>query len=417
MDNLYLTPVAQTFSRESIPDIPGRVIETMRQSGVEFQPGTRIAIAVGSRGISHLAQIVRAVVDFLKARDVSCFVVPAMGSHGGATAEGQTEVLTSLGVTEASVGVPIRSSMQVVELPRGPLPHPVYQDKIAHEADGIVVINRIKAHTDFMGEIESGLAKMCVIGLGKHHQALTMHRFGVKGLRDYIPAAAEQILKTSRILLGIGLVENAYDETMRIEAIRRESILSEEKVLLKLSRASMPSLPVDAMDLLILDAMGKDISGTGMDPNIIGRRMIAGEPDLPIPAITRLVVCGLSEQSHGNALGMGMADFITRRLYDAIDFPATYENTLTSTFIERGRIPIIAETDWMAVQYAMRTWGDIRPETAKIIRAENTLHIDRLYVSDAVLDVVRGCPDLVVTGEAVPQFDASGHLTPFGEAR
>lgn len=413
MNNLYLTPISQTFSHEKIEDIPGRVAAAMQQSAVEFLPGTRIAIAVGSRGISHLPLIVRAVVDYLKSRDVQCFIVPAMGSHGGASAEGQREVLTSLGVTEASIGVPIRSSMQVIELPRGLLEFPVYQDQIAHKADGIIVINRIKAHTDFMGEIESGLAKMCVIGLGKHKQALTMHRFGVKGLRDYIPVAAEQILQTSKILLGIGLVENAYDETMRIEAIRPEAILREEKELLKLSRSCMPSLPVDTLDLLILDQMGKDISGTGMDPNIIGRRMIAGEPDLPRPVISRLIVCGLSEQSHGNALGMGMADFITRRLHDAIDFHATNENTLTSTFIERGRVPIIAETDRLAVEYAMRTWGSIQPEDARIIRAENTLHIDRLYVSNAVLDKIRDRSDITVTGDPVAQFTEDGWLTPF----
>ncbi|MDD4743786.1 MAG: DUF362 domain-containing protein, partial [Eubacteriales bacterium] len=220
MNILELVKVRQTFAADRLTDIEGAVHSEIERIAAPIRPGDRIAITAGSRGIANLARIVRAVVEELKSRGAEPFIVPAMGSHGGATAQGQADLLAGYGITEAAVGAPVRSSMEVVELPRGELEHPVYQDRLAHEADGIVVLNRVKVHTDFHGDTESGLLKMCVIGLGKHRQALAMHRYGVHGIRDLLPPAAEQIIGHSKILFGLGIVENAYDETAVIRAIR-----------------------------------------------------------------------------------------------------------------------------------------------------------------------------------------------------
>jgi len=405
-----LVKVRQTFAADRLEDIEKAVGSEIARVGLAIRPGDRIAITAGSRGIANLARIVRAVVAELKSRGAEPFIVPAMGSHGGATAQGQAEVLAGYGITEQAVGAPVRSSMEVVELPRGELEHPVYQDRLAHEADGIVVLNRVKVHTDFHGDTESGLLKMCVIGLGKHRQALAMHRYGVHGIRDLLPPAAEQIIRHSKILFGLGIVENAYDETAVIRAIRPEEMRREEMKLLEICRCNMPRLPCDALDLLIVDRMGKDISGSGMDTNIIGRMSIRGEMEPERPRVRTLVVTDLTDASHGNAAGMGLADFITRRLQDKIDFQATYENILTSTFNERGKMPIVADTDRQAVQYAMRTWGPVAAEDAAIARIRDTLHLGELYVSKPVLE---RCGQLEIIGQATGLFDESGSLKPF----
>ena len=406
--------VEQRFPGEKITDIESVIKSEMAQSAVEFAPGSRIAIAVGSRGIANIQLIVRSVVNELKAKSVLPFIVPAMGSHGGATAAGQEEVLASYGITEAETGAPVRSSMDVVQLPQGLLTHNIYQDKLANGADGIILINRVKVHTDYQGNIESGLMKMCVIGLGKHQQALTMHRYGVPGLRDLIPPAAKQIIKTSKIMLGLGIVENAYDQTMKIKAVQPERFEEDEAQLLELCRKNMPGLPLAELDLLIVDQMGKEISGTGMDPNIIGRRLIQGEPEPANgPRIKKIIVSDLSRDTHGNALGMGLADFITRRLQDKIDFAATYENILTSTFTERGKMPIVAATDQQAFSYAVRTWGMVDPAEAAIIRIQDTLHLDRFYASAKVIKQIADLPAISVNEEPEQMLDQAGQLRPF----
>ena len=410
MDFPRLIKARQTFAAERLDDIEGAVRQEIDHSGIPIPAGASIAITAGSRGIANIDRIIRAVVDTLKARSARPFIVPAMGSHGGATAEGQIELLAGYGITEAAVGAPVRSSMEVVELPQGALGHKLYQDRLAHEADGIIVINRVKVHTDFHADTESGLLKMCVIGLGKHRQALAIHRYGIHGIRDLVPPAAEQVIRSSRILLGLGIVENAYDQTALIRAVIPEQMRREEMKLLEISRQNRPRLPVDRLDLLIVDQMGKEISGSGMDTNIIGRMGIRGEPEPACPDIHTLVVTDLSPASHGNALGIGLADFITRRLYNKIDFRETYENILTSTFTDRGRIPIIAETDLQAVRYAMRTWGPVDAVEASIIRIKNTLHLDELYVSQPVL---HQCAHLEPIGEEQDIFTAAGELRPF----
>ncbi len=405
--------VKQLYDKEHIEKIEEYVRNELVSANISFRNGSRIAIAVGSRGISNIHRIVKAASDWVKHMGGEPFIVPAMGSHGGATAQGQTEVLESYGITGKYVGAPVLSSMQVVELNQGGLTNKVYMDKYAYEADGTIVINRIKVHTDFHGTTESGLMKMCVIGLGKHKQALEMHKYGVYGLRELIPITARQVLKEGNIIMGIGIVENAYDQTLKIKAVKPEAMEQEEIQLLDISRKNMPGIPVGKLDVLIVDEMGKDISGVGIDSNIIGRLKIKNEIDPGNPEITNIVVTDLTEASHGNALGMGLADFVTRRLYDKIDFQSTYENVLTSTFIERGKLPIVAETDRLAVEYALRTCGPIRNNMAKLIRIKNTLHLDEMYVSEAALKELEGKAEIEAVGDYVDLFDKNNLLVEF----
>ncbi|HEY5586800.1 MAG TPA: DUF362 domain-containing protein [Ruminiclostridium sp.] len=408
-----LIKIKQNFHGQYIEDIESKISSEIKGSGVKFAKDSNIAIAVGSRGIANIHRIVKATVENLQALGAKPFIVPAMGSHGGATAEGQKEVLEGYGITEEYIGAPIKSSMQVVEIPQDHLCHKVYMDRFASEADGIIVINRIKVHTDFHGKTESGLLKMCVIGLGKHKQALEMHRYGIFGLRELIPIAAKHVLQHSKILLGIGIVENAYDQTAVIKAIRPEVMEEEEVKLLDICRRNMPKLPVDKLDLLIVDEMGKDITGVGIDPNITGRIRIRNEKEPETPDITNIVVTDLTEASHGNALGMGLADFITKRLYDKINFKATYENVLTSTFLERGKMPIVADTDKRAVEYALRTCGPIILESSRVIRIKNTLHLGEIYVSQCVYEEIKDLDYIEVIGEFEEMFNEQGQLKDF----
>ncbi len=372
-----------------------------------------VAIAVGSRGIANLAKIVQVTVTSVKQFGLSPFIVPAMGSHGGATAEGQASVLASYGITEAAVGCPVRSSMEVVQLPSEGLPHALYMDRWAAEADGIILINRIKPHTDFHGTYESGLVKMAVIGLGKERQAVAIHDFGVHGLRSLVPKAAAKILDLGKILAGIAIVENAYDETAILELVPAYQILGREPALLEHARKNMPRLPVHEIDVLIVDELGKNISGSGMDTNIIGRIRIAGEPDPATPRIRSILVDDLTGESHGNATGLGLADVITRRFYCKVDFPATYRNIITSSFLERGKVPIIAETASEAFQIARRACGAIRPGAERIIRIRNTLHLSEIYISPALVKDLRSRPDLTIADSPTEMFDPKGELTPF----
>jgi len=406
-----LIKVRQFFNREHIEDIEGKVREEILGSEVRIKPGSYIAIAAGSRGIRNIHRIVKATVEVVKEFGGRPFIVPAMGSHGGATAEGQKELLESYGITEEYTGAPIRSSMEVVELPSNGLENKVYMDKLAYSADGTIVINRIKPHTDFHGDIESGLLKMCVIGLGKHKQAIEIHRFGTYGLKYLIPPTAKRIIEYGNIILGIGIVENAYDETMVISAAKPEDFEREDKRLLDIARGNMPRLPVDKLDLLIVDEMGKDISGAGMDTNIIGRIYIDGETEPERPKITRIVVTDLTEKAHGNAIGIGLADLTTRRLVNKIDFNATYQNAVTSTFLHRGKIPVIAEDSKTAIEWALMTCGPIDIPNARIIRIKNTLSLNELYISRSVLEEIKDRIEII--GDFTDILDEEGELIKF----
>ena len=409
-----LIKVRQRYPRERIENIEETLAEAVRRVPLTLPAGASVAIAVGSRGVANIAQIVRALVSHLKGQGYKPFIVPAMGSHGGATAEGQREVVEGYGVTEEFVGAPIRSSMEVVELPNEGVGNRVFMDRNASEADATIIVNRVKVHTDFHGMHESGIMKMAAIGLGKKRQAIEIHSFGVAGLRERIIPTARAILKHGNIVMGIALVENAYDETMILRAIPAVDIEVEEKRLLEISRRNMPSLPTESLDVLIIDEMGKDVSGAGVDTNIIGRIRVDGQQEPERPRISRIVVRDLTDVSHGNAIGIGLVDIITKRLYDKIDFKATYENTVTSTFLERGKMPIVADTDCDAVEMALRT-ASLGPDPAsmakaRVMRIHSTLHLDELYVSESVLSEIKGLNYIEVAGAPCDMANADGTL-------
>jgi uncharacterized protein (DUF362 family) len=383
-------------------------------AALRIRPGARIAIAAGSRGIANLPAIVRATVAGVRALGGEPFVVPAMGSHGGATAEGQAELLADLGVTEAAIECPIRSSMEVVEVPGTGAPEfRVFMDRLAYASDGVIVINRIKPHTDFHARFESGLVKMAVIGLGKRAQAEEMHRHGVAGLVDLLPRAGAQLLATGKVLLGLAIVENAYDETMTVEALTPERIMEREPELLDLARANMPRLPTDELDLLIVDRMGKEISGVGMDSNIIGRIRIPGQPEPSSPRIAKILVTDLTPGGHGNATGMGLADLTTRRMFEKIDFESTNTNVATSGFLERGKVPMVARTAREAAIWALRSCGPRIAGRERIVRILDTLHLEELYLSPAVLSEIDRSGGVEVMGSPVECFDEGGELREF----
>jgi hypothetical protein len=409
--------VRQDFPRPRVEDVEEALREQCEREEIRsrIEPGMQVAITAGSRGISGIDNILRSLVQILKDAGAKPFIIPAMGSHGGATAEGQVEILSSLGVTEESVGAEIRSSMEVVELGETESGVPVYMDRIASEADGVVIVGRIKQHTDFRSDVESGLLKMSAIGLGKHAQALALHAHGVEGIRDYMVEAGKKVFESGKVLFGIGIVENAYEETAMLEAIPPERVVEREAELLKESAKLMPKLPVSDMDVLFVDELGKNFSGTGMDTNVVGRFRILGVEDPESPEAKYLIVSDVSEASHGNALGVGLADFTTQRLFEKIDYEAMYQNVLTSTFPERAKIPMILANDREALEAAIRcNWG-IEPEDTRFVRIPNTLHLRYAYLSENLLDEAIANGNVEVVGDAAEmEFDEDGYFTSFG---
>jgi len=408
----------QHFQAPAIESIEAVIAEQLEKPEIRarIRPGMRIAVTAGSRGIANIAKIIAAVVHELKRQGAVPFIVPAMGSHGGATAEGQVEVLESLGVTEENCGAPIVSSMETVQVGSTPDGTAVYMDRHANKADGVVLVARIKLHTDFKSPvgIESGLMKMAAIGLGKHKEALLLHSYGVHGIRDMMPEVAKVVLESGHILFGLGIVENASEQTAILEAIEPERINEREQALLLESAALYPRLPVDELDILFVDQIGKNFSGTGMDTNTIGRMRIQGTPEPESPRIKYVIAGDLSPESHGNALGIGLADLTTVRLLGKIDRKVMNENVITSTFLQRASIPIVLENDREAFEAALRANWNVSDERARIIRIFSTLHLEQLYVSEAVYEGIRALPTISVDGEwETIRFDESGNLPPF----
>ena len=381
-----------------IDDVGSETFKQLEMSGINIKEGARIAIAAGSRGIANIHLIIRAVSDFVKNRGAFPFIVPAMGSHGGATADGQRKVLESYGITEEYVKAPIKSSMEVVELPGDGIENKVYMDRFAFESDGTIVVNRVKVHTDFHSRFESGLMKMLVIGLGKHEQAKEIHKYGEYGLMNFIPTTARQVIKYGKILGGVGILENGYEETAIIRAANIANYESTDLELLEINRRTLPRIPVDQLDVLVIDEIGKNISGVAMDTNVIGRTMNKFGEMPEKPRITNIVAITLSELSHGNANGFGIADVITRKLLDKVNFKATYENSMTSQNIIGSKTPLTAETDRQAVEYALRTCGSVEPQNARLIRIENTLKLSVFYASKPVCDELGGKPGIEILG-------------------
>jgi hypothetical protein len=335
-----------------------------------------------------------------------------MGSHGGATAEGQIEVLESLGITEKSLGAPILSSMDVEQIGRTKFGTPVLISRDLLKADRVVVVNRVKPHTDFRGEIESGLVKMMVIGMGKHQGALMVHRLTIKhGFPAVIKEVSSIILKKVPILFGMGMIENQYGKTAFIDLVKPGKLVEAEKALLKKARRLTPSLPFDQMDLLILDEMGKNISGAGMDTNVIGRRAFIWSSKPRKPKIMRIFVRDITEESHGNVTGIGMADYITKRLFDKIDYSSTAVNCLTGMGPENGRIPIFFERDRDALAAAHDNSGVLHPQDLRILWAKSTLELENLYASQALLKEARSNRRLEILSDPFEfPFDQNGNL-------
>ncbi len=414
MDNISLTRIKQHFQSDKPDNIRKSVREELKKLGGNIREDQQIAIGVGSRGIDNLLLIVRETVNYIKEKKAEPFIVPAMGSHGGATAEGQKELLEDYGIREDQVGAVIRSSMEVVSLPRGNSPIDIFMDKNAYHSDGVILVNKIKPHTDFNSGYESGLTKMAVIGLGKQKGAATVHRQGVKGLSDFLEPAARQIFTTGKILGGIAVIENAYDETMSVHGLPVDRILEEEPGLLGIAKKHRPNFPVDRIDVLIIDRIGKNISGTGIDTNIIGRTKIIGEPEPEIPFIKAIIASDITPESHGNALGVGLADVITKRLYDKIDFNVTYANVITATFLERAKIPVVADPDRKVLDIAIRSSGYAKDNEYRIVRIKDTLHMSDLYVSDAVMLHIKERDDIEILETEIPLLDENGYFSKFG---
>jgi hypothetical protein len=410
MTNYQFTKIRQRFDAQAITDIEGAVAQQFSTAKLRIQPGARIAIASGSRGIANIARITAAVAAAVKAQGGEPFIFPAMGSHGGATADGQREILASYGITEERMSCPVRSSMEVVELDNGGLELPLFMDRLAFESDGVILVNRIKPHTAFHGEFESGLVKMSVIGLGKERLASEIHRYGIHGLKMVMPQAGRRILATGKILLGVGIVENAYDETAIIEALTPAEILTREPELLAIAKKMIPNFPLENIDVLVVDQIGKNISGSGMDPNVIGRMRIRGEEEPSSPNIKVIVATDLTEASHGNACGIGLADVTTRRLVNKVDWHATYTNGVTSGFYEHFMLPIVAETDAQALEWGIRASHDPH-QPKKIVRITDTLHLGEMYVSDAALNEVKD--KIEILSEPQSLFAEQGSLIKF----
>ncbi|MCZ6679038.1 MAG: lactate racemase domain-containing protein [Candidatus Poribacteria bacterium] len=410
--------IKQHFDAPVVADLPTAIAAELDQIDAAsiVKHGDSVAIGAGSRGVANIAVAVKATVDYLKGLGAKPFIVPAMGSHGGATPEGQRSLLEHYGITKETVGAPIKATMDVVEVGQTADGLPVFLDRYATEADHIVPINRIKAHTDFSGSIESGLMKMMAIGFGKQRGANMYHRaFFHYGFEHVIRTVCSLVLETGKIAFGVGLVENAHEQTAKVAAIRSGELIRRERELLVESKSLMGRLPFDAMDLLIVDAMGKNISGTGMDTNVIGRMMQNFEPEPEKPAILRIFVRDLTSESDGNATGIGLADFTTTRLVESIDRHAMYMNCITALGPQKSRIPFYYDTDREAIEVALNTIGLTPPEEGKVVRIESTLHLTAVDISEALLEDAQLHSDLEVIGELKPfAFDSSGNLSPFG---
>lgn len=407
--------VRQTFERPVVTDVTAEVQRQLAHVSLKARltAGASVAVTVGSRGITNIAAITKAVIDELKALGANPFIVPAMGSHGGATAQGQRDLIAGYGVTEAAMGVEIRASMDTVivgELGEG---IPVHFDRHAFEADHVFVLGRIKPHTMFVGDIESGLHKMLLIGLGKHAGAWMYH----KAIKEFsfdqiIRAVAGVVLSKCRILAGLAIVENAYDETALLEAVLPEDFYEREQALLKVARNWLPKLPFADADLLIVDRIGKEISGTGMDTNIVGRKYNDhAATELDSARCKRIFIRGLTEETKGNACGLGLAEFTLRRAVNQMDQQYTTVNCITAGHPTAGMIPLVYDNDRAAIEAALQTIGLTPPEHARVIHITDTLHLSDVQVSAAYLPEFAGRADLEVLAGPYPmRLSESGFL-------
>lgn len=411
LEKIRMAKVAQRLYGKRVGNV---VEETKRQLGrlnIERSlKGKRIAITAGSRGIANIAEIIKGVVEFVRECGGEPFVFPAMGSHGGATAEGQVAILRDYGITEEFIGAPILATMDVEKIgeTNG---IPVYVDKFAASADGIIVVNRVKHHTDFSGPHESGLLKMMAVGMGKRHGADVAHTFKAWSLRNFIPKMAREILRRMPIIAGLAILENAYHEVAKLVAFHPNEIERGDRELLRFWKRIRPKIPFNHLDVLIVEQMGKNISGTGMDTKVIGRLMITGENELKHPMPRVIVVLDLTKESHGNAAGLGLADITTKRLIEKVNWHDTHVNVFTSGFIERDRIPVIAENDRQALEWALEIAKVRDPAKARIVRIRDTNTLGVIYISQGLWDEAKKNPRLKFLDEQPLKFE-NGDLAP-----
>ncbi len=407
--------VEQKYDAPVVGDIPAAVAKEISALRLEntIKPGDSIAVTVGSRGVANIALIVKSLVDELKKLGASPFIIPAMGSHGGGTAQGQLEIVQRYGVTEEYLGAPIKSSMEVVQVSETPEGVPVFCDKHAFEADHVAVVNRVKPHTSFSGPIQSGLHKMMLIGMGKHHGAQIYHRAILDYSWDHIiTAVGAEVIRKCKVAFGLATVENQHHETASLHGVRPEEFYQREVELQALSQSLMPSIPFAKVDLLIVDEIGKNISGAGMDTNVIGRKHNDHRADpSETPRITRIYVRGLTEQTHGNASGIGMAEFCHQKVVDQMDKSITDINCICGLHPSAASVPITLPTDTEALNIALNNVGYVEPHQAKVVWIKNTMDIGTMAVSESLAAQVKDMPHLKAVSQPEPlRFDSQGDL-------
>ena len=393
--------VRQSFNKEHLEDIEGTVAREFAKAEIRAQvkPGMRVALAVGSRGIRNLSRIVKCVVDQLLALEAEPFIVAAMGSHGGGTLEGQLEILHTYGITQEAMGIPVVANNDVELLGSTSRGIQVYFDKLCLEqADLVIPINRVKLHTDFVDTIQSGMCKMLVIGLGHHKGCTAIHKADFSYFGDTLREATRLILSRAKVGFGVAIMENAYDQTLLVEAVPAGQMLEREAELVMLSRKNMPILMIPDIDVLVVEQIGKDISGNGYDPNILGKSFLLKEFVLPVPKIGRMVVLDVSPASHGSAVGIGIFDVTTRKLFDQLNMEAMYANDIALGCLDDCKIPLVAADEEEAIRVAVKVLQDNDPEKLKIVRIRDTLHMEEIQVSEDLLDVVKADPRLELLG-------------------
>ena len=407
--------VRQTFERPLVADVAATVRAELTRIGVapRVQPGQTVAITAGSRGITNIAVILKATVDFFRAAGAQPFIVAAMGSHGGGTPEGQRAILTNYGVTEEFCGCPVRTSMETVVLDRTAEGIPVHFGRDALAADHVVVVGRVKPHTELFGDHQSGLMKMLLIGLGKHEGAKIYHRAFVDFSFDQIVrSVGRRVIEQGRILAGLGIVENAYDETGLIRAVLPQELEAQDKELLALAAKWLPRLPFDHADLLLVDEIGKEISGCGMDTNVIGRKRYEHwTAEHEFPKVKKIAIRSLTEQTHGNATGLGKSEYCLTRVVEAMDKRVTYINVATACYPQVAMIPPHYDTDRELLDVALATVGLVEPPDVKLLWIRNTLRVEEVECGEAFLPLVRGRSDLqILTEPRELEFDVNGML-------
>ncbi|WZL72838.1 lactate racemase domain-containing protein [Clostridiaceae bacterium 35-E11] len=389
--------VKQVFEKEELNDIRGAIdAEAKKESIISIiKPGQKVAVAVGSRGIKNLQEIVKLTIDKIKKMGANPYIVSAMGSHGGGTEEGQREILYGYGITEEYMQVPIITKTDVVHLGKTKKGIDVYFDKTAYEADVVVPINRIKLHTDFVADIQSGICKMLVIGLGNQIGCSAIHEEEFDNFGEIIKESASIIMEKVQVGFGVAILENAYDRTSKIEFIPAKELISREIELVKIARKNMPTLMIPNIDILIVQEIGKNISGAGYDPNILGKSYILKEFVLEVPQINKMILLNISKESHGNGIGMGIFDITTRKVFEQLDYESIYANGIATKCIDDCKIPLIAENEEEAIKIAIKILRGVDKNNLKIVRIKNTLELEYIEVSDALLEYVKNDKNII----------------------